>query len=429
MKSNISTILTCLLILCAILSCSSDENTLIINPDGKVKPDDVKHVLNDVSIEWGRSREALINEMSGYNLVPGTEDEMLQFTMSENGQIISYQLKDGQLCGSIVLLPVDTLAFDILSVLKGYKYIGELTGARIYENVASNTLASVWEPVESNSSYCAIGFAPIKSDAYEDIEPIIITASNAVNITAEKAEIGGTITGYNGNVTCGVLYSINSDMTSAAKKTKKASGNFSFEITGLNNNTIYYYQAFATIDDITYYSNVESFKTEFIQTYDIGDWYPDYNNREGVVFYTSSNGAHGKIVSLERNYLYWDTETLFAKSRGCTSTTDGMSNTNMMPRSSSQTLAGPWCLDYGQGWYCPARSELVTLAKNINSVNTTLTSKGYQEMGAHYWSSTESSSDKAYIVTLGVMSSSDYVGKYFAVSKGQNYGVCAIKQF
>lgn len=71
----------------------------------------------------------------------------------------------------------------------------------------------------------------------------------------------------------------------------------------------------------------------------------------------------------------------------------------------------------------------MTLANNVNKVNSTLASGGYRKLGAEFWSSTESSSDKAYVVTLGSMSSSDYVGNYYAVSKGQNYHVCAIKQF
>lgn len=429
MKMNIRKILMCLLALCTIVSCSQDAEDVLAGQDGTASSKDIRKVLNSVSKEWGKSRDSLINEMEGYNLVSGTREDMLQFMHPKKDQCISYQLKEDKLCGSVALLPAASLGADILSVLKEYEYLGELTGAKIYGNIDANTMASVWKPVEAGSFYCAIGFAPVKSDAYENIEPIIVTVSDAVNVTAEKAEIGGTVTGYSGNVTCGVLYSVNSDMSSAIKKTKKASGSFSFEINDLINNTVYYYQVFAIIDGITYYSDVESFQTEFVQTYEVGDWYPDYNHREGVVFYTSNKGVHGKIVSLDNDFLYWDSETLFAQSRGCTSTTDGQANTNKMPKSSSRTLAGPWCLNHGQGWYCPARSELVTLANNVNKVNSTLTSKGYTEMGAHYWSSTESSSDKAYVVTLGVMSNSDYVGNYFAVSKGQNYHVRAIKQF
>lgn len=123
------------------------------------------------------------------------------------------------------------------------------------------------------------------------------------------------------------------------------------------------------------------------------------------------------------------THKTFAQKRGCTSTTDGYTNTNKMPKSSSRILAGPWCLNHGTGWYCPARGELVTLANNVNKVNSTLSSGGYHNLDTQFWSSTESSSDKAYVVTLGAMSSSDYVGNYYAVSKGQNYHVCAIKQF
>lgn len=429
MKVNMRKMLACLLALCTIVSCSQDAEDVLAGQDGTASSKDIRKVLNSVSKEWGKSRDALINEMEGYYLVEGTREDMLQFKHPKKEQCISYQLKEEKLCGSVALLPTASLESDILSVLKEYKYLGELSGADIYGSNDANIMASVWKPVDADGVYCAIGFAPIRSDAFENIEPIIVTVSDARNVTAEKAEIGGTVTGYSGNVTCGVLYSVNSDMSSAIKKTKKATGAFSFEINGLRNNTVYYYQAFAIIDGITYYSNVVSFQTEFVQTYNIGDWYPDYNNREGVVFYTSNNGVHGMIVSLDYDFLYWDTETLFAQKRGCTSTTDGYTNTNKMPKSSSRILAGPWCLNHGTGWYCPARGELVTLANNVNKVNSTLASGGYHKLDTHFWSSTESSSDKAYVVTLGAMSSSDYVGNYYAVSKGQNYHVCAIKQF
>ena len=263
MKKIISGIVMFLLILCVFVSCS-DKDTIIINPGEDVSPDDVKEVLNDASKEWGKSREALIKGMNGYTLVTGTEDDMLQFQLSENSQSISYQLKNGQLCGTAILFPVSSLGDNILAMLEGYKYVGELTGAKIYENIEANTMAAVWEPVESNSSYCAIGFAPIKSDAYEKVKPITVTITKDAEPEAISCTFHGNVSGVDKEVEVGFIYSSKSTPSeSYGKKVKTTSkGNFSLTQKGVLDDQAYYYRAYALVDDIYYLSEVKEFTTE-----------------------------------------------------------------------------------------------------------------------------------------------------------------------
>ena len=413
----------------ATLNSSCDDKNIeeSIPQEGIASSEESVSSLPLACIQWDSSPSEVKAKMDGYMLTE-EQKELLIYKNPNEDNTISYQFQDGLLIAtSVMFLSQYPSNYD--AMIKNYSYLGEISNTSVYCDQDNNTFAIKYSWNTDNISYKIIGFTPIRSNYYENVEPIMVNATDAVNITSEGTEIGGVIEGYEGNAICGILYSTYSDMSSPTKKTKEASSEFSFSITGLVHSTTYYYQAFAPIDGITYFSDIKSFETAFVQTYAIGDWYPNYNNREGVVFYTSNNGTHGKIVSLDNGYLYWDTETLFAKKRGCTSNTDGLANTGKMPTSSTQTLAGPWCLNHGDGWYCPARNELVTLANNINTVNSTLASGGYPQKGAHCWSSTEYSSDMAYIVTLGIMSSSDYIGKYYTVSKGQGYSVCAIKQF
>ena len=49
--------------------------------------------------------------------------------------------------------------------------------------------------------------------------------------------------------------------------------------------------------------------------------------------------------------------------------------------------AGTWCLSYGADWYFPTRSELESMISNLNAINSTLDTNGYQIINGYYWSS------------------------------------------
>lgn len=123
--------------------------------------------------------------------------------------------------------------------------------------------------------------------------------------------------------------------------------------------------------------------------YNVGDKY-SRKGKEGIVFYVTDNGLHGKIVSEDETECAWSTENV---STGATDENDGMANMKKI-----QTISGwhekypafAWCADKGDGWYLPAVNELKTLYESK-----------VVELKHYYWSSTEYSYVRAWFVYLG----------------------------
>jgi len=154
---------TCLLA----VSCKEDDSSIPeIKPNDPVNTEDVKKVLNSATTEWGISRDAVIKHMDGYKTVSGTDKDMLQFKPEKGGQSIAYRFADDKLIATAVLLPTTSAELELQSMLNGYAYFAKLSDGEVYENRTANTLATVWNPAEANSSYSAIGFAPIKYANY-----------------------------------------------------------------------------------------------------------------------------------------------------------------------------------------------------------------------------------------------------------------------
>ncbi len=142
--------------------------------------------------------------------------------------------------------------------------------------------------------------------------------------------------------------------------------------------------------------------------YAVGDYYND-GTKEGVVFEVWDNGNSGKIVGMMRSTgtLYWSSdETEQERLIGADSETDGAANMAVVKAISgweSKYPAFKWCADLGDGWYLPAKEELITMYNNKDMLNTNLTDK----LSASYWSSTErdyqyaSGRFSAWIVSVG----------------------------
>jgi regulator of chromosome condensation, RCC1 (fragment) len=121
--------------------------------------------------------------------------------------------------------------------------------------------------------------------------------------------------------------------------------------------------------------------------YSIGEKYSQ-NGKDGIVFYITNNGLHGKIVSEDNVDYKWSTEYI---STGAINNNDGMANMKKIQAISGWHEKFPafaWCADKGEGWYLPALNELKMLfeSKIINSYS--------------YWSSTEYDIGNAWLVNL-----------------------------
>ena len=124
--------------------------------------------------------------------------------------------------------------------------------------------------------------------------------------------------------------------------------------------------------------------------YAVGDYYND-GKKEGVVFEVWDDGNSGKIVSMtQAGKLQWSSdETEQKRLVGANSETDGAVNMAIIKAISgweSKYPAFKWCADLGEGWYLPAKEELLTICNNKDLINANLTQ---QLLENRYWSSTE----------------------------------------
>lgn len=135
--------------------------------------------------------------------------------------------------------------------------------------------------------------------------------------------------------------------------------------------------------------------------YMVGDYYLE-NGVEGVVFL--AEGEHGKLLSMDGSHQQWSIETVDI---GATDPYDGMVNMDQIrqiPNWQTFYPAFAWCeaknTNGVTGWYLPASSELSMIMRNRSLLNGTLNNRGgeaiFVSSSIYYWSSTQSSSDKAY---------------------------------
>ena len=125
--------------------------------------------------------------------------------------------------------------------------------------------------------------------------------------------------------------------------------------------------------------------------YQVGDYY-NRNFKEGVVFWVTDGGRHGKIVSLDETELKWCTDKQYKRkiALGLTNKSDGKANTDkvMKRRDSDQYPAFVWCRNKGADWYLPAKEELKAIFNSKSKINSTLAKYDAELFGWH-WSSTE----------------------------------------
>ncbi|MBQ6869578.1 MAG: hypothetical protein IJO17_03845, partial [Alistipes sp.] len=125
--------------------------------------------------------------------------------------------------------------------------------------------------------------------------------------------------------------------------------------------------------------------------YAVGDYYND-GVKEGVVFEIWGNGNSGKIVSMKQSAekLQWSSDGAERKKLiGADSETDGALNMAVVKAISgweSKYPAFKWCADLGEGWYLPAKEELLTIYNNKTAIDANLTEKIVTN---YHWSSTE----------------------------------------
>lgn len=127
------------------------------------------------------------------------------------------------------------------------------------------------------------------------------------------------------------------------------------------------------------------------KTWKVGDIY-NVNGKKGVVFVVSSDGQHGRIVSLEQTKCNWYN-------------------------------AKTWCSELGSGWRLPNYDELRRLREVQTTVNEVLFFADKEQLSdSLYWTNEEYGSDYAWYVYM-------FNGYTGISSKNSNYSVRAVSAF
>ena len=161
---------------------------------------------------------------------------------------------------------------------------------------------------------------------------------------------------------------------------------------------------------------------QFAIGYAVGDvYYDESGTAEGIVCWIADTvfsdngkyyGLYGKIISMDES----DEGLMFAtinRSTNSYDSVDGRVNTalQMALRSDTSTYlykdrieAAKWCTDKGEGWYFPAKCEMIVVFENRYLINAALQQNGGDVLEINdnfnvYWTSTEKEGGKyAYTV-------------------------------
>ena len=198
-----------------------------------------------------------------------------------------------------------------------------------------------------------------------------------------------------------------------------------------NGNTNYYPKGGSlSVRAVSAFGNAKPTPELTSAPYAVGDYYND-GKKEGVVFEVWDDGNSGKIVSMTQSAsaLQWSSDEAEQKRFvGANSETDGAVNMAIIKAISgweSKYPAFKWCADLGEGWYLPAKEELLTIYSNKDVVNANLV---YKVLSSYYWSSTEYDYYNSYGVFCAWFVDM-YNGRTDNTAKNANYRVRAVSAF
>ena len=158
----------------------------------------------------------------------------------------------------------------------------------------------------------------------------------------------------------------------------------------------------------------------------------------GVVFYVDQTGQHGWAVALQDAGDYaWgasgsDTPLPnYGDKRQAIYDLDGYTNT-LIVREHSTDHPAFYAVDFENGWYVPAIGQLNYLYGNFVEVNASLQVAGGSVFPAtdwNYWSSTEYSSNGAWILHSSGELNGHYNPNYYSSTKDYSWRVRGVRAF
>lgn len=143
------------------ISCNDDDMLDDIHSDESV----IKNILDNACTVWNASKDDVQKRMSGYVLVDSDAD-FLQYTDQNRMIKLSYSFVDNCLQATVVITP--KLSNNVLlSYLKDYESLGELSSKDVYYNTSKNTMCFSYDILSEDNEYSIMGFAPIQSNLYD----------------------------------------------------------------------------------------------------------------------------------------------------------------------------------------------------------------------------------------------------------------------
>ena len=118
------------------------------------------------------------------------------------------------------------------------------------------------------------------------------------------------------------------------------------------------------------------------------------NGEVGVVFEVVDGGKHGKVVSVRESTsrVQWPDSNEQNRLIGANNEYDGVANMVNVTQISDWRYKYPafaWCADLGEGWYLPAKSELLIIYRHKDFINKSLSLRQYTILFESCWCSTE----------------------------------------
>lgn len=161
--------------------------------------------------------------------------------------------------------------------------------------------------------------------------------------------------------------------------------------------------------------------------YKIGD-VVRINGEVGVVFEIAEDGKHGKVVSARESTssVQWSSDSN-EQSRliGANNEYDGIANMEKVKLIDNWREKYPsfaWCANLGEGWYLPAKSELLIICRHKDIINKSLSLGHHTILFEICWCSTEYNKLCAWSVDM-------FIGESSYSYKHSNFCVRAVAAF
>ena len=176
-----------------------------------------------------------------------------------------------------------------------------------------------------NTTYYYCAYAVVDNEykfgdicSFNTKQVVTVTTGDATNITVSGATLSGTVHHAEQPIECGFIYSKSAfpTPTNGTKVSTKSNGDYSINISDLEDNTTYYYHTYAVIDGKHKYGEVQSFKTKLFFSVATGG---ASNITSDAVTISGTVSSSGQTITC--GIIYGTSSTLSATSGTLKSTT------------------------------------------------------------------------------------------------------------